>query len=217
MKYKLALFDMDGTILNTIEDLKNSVNYALSKYNYPLHTVDKVQSFVGNGIAMLIKRAAPKDTDQATLDDLYNIFTEHYKVHFKDKTCPYEGITECLKKLKQDGIKLAVVSNKDDYAVKELAELFFGDLFDLAVGPKTGVRPKPEKDMVNLAFEHFNVDKSSTVYIGDSGVDFNTASNSELDFIGVSWGFKGREFLQSLGTKVVVDNCQELYLAILNA
>ncbi len=215
MKYKIAVFDMDGTILNTLEDLKDSLNFALSKFGFNNRTLDEVRSFVGNGIPKLIERALPCGVDDATKNAVYEIFTERYKVHCKDKTCMYDGINEALDKLKSSGIKTCVVSNKDDYAVKELSELYFGARFDFSLGRLDGVPKKPAPDMVLTALKHFGTDKNEAVYIGDSDVDKMTAENSGLDFIGVSWGFKGYDFLKQLGVKTVVNTAEELVEIIL--
>lgn len=216
MKYKLAVFDMDGTILDTLEDLKNSVNYALCQLNYPLRTLDEVRNFVGNGIPKLIERAVPAGTDKENELKVYQIFTQHYKLHCNDKTCVYNGIIDCLKSLKDGGVKLCVVSNKDDYACKELSKLHFGDLFDFSLGRSDGINKKPAPDMVNIALDYFNMENIDACYIGDSDVDFMTAKNSNLDFIGVSWGFKGYQFLQNLGAKVIVNEASEIVDIFLN-
>ncbi len=215
MKYKLIVFDMDGTILDTLDDLKNSVNYALEKCGYPLRTKDEIRGFVGNGIPKLIERAAPDFLNKEEKKVVYDIFTEHYKIHCKDKTCPYDGIKDAISTIKNSGMKTCVVSNKDDYAVKELSELYFGDLFDFSLGRKDGVDKKPSPDMVNLALKFFDVNKKDAVYIGDSDVDYQTAENSGLPFIGVSWGFKGREFLKNLGAEIIADTADELICELL--
>lgn len=210
MKYKLVVFDMDGTILDTLDDLKNSVNYALEKCGYPLRTKDEIRGFVGNGIPKLIERAVPNFLSTEEQKVVYDIFTEHYKIHCKDKTCPYDGIKNAITAIKNSGMKTCVVSNKDDYAVKELSKLYFGNLFDFSLGRKDGVEKKPAPDMVNAALKYFGISKKDAVYIGDSDVDYQTAENSDLPFIGVSWGFKGREFLKKLGAEVIVDTADEL-------
>lgn len=215
MKYKIAVFDMDGTILNTLEDLKDSLNFALSKFGYNNRTLDEVRGFVGNGIPKLIERALPSGVDEATRTAVYEVFTDRYKVHCKDKTCVYDGVNEALDELKFNGIKTCVVSNKDDYAVKELSELYFGNRFDFSLGRKDGVPKKPAPDMVLTALNYFGAEKSDAVYIGDSDVDKMTAENSGLDFIGVSWGFKGYDFLKELGTESVVNTAEEMVKIIL--
>lgn len=214
MKYKVAVFDMDGTILDTLEDLKNSVNYALNKSGYPIRSLKEVKGFVGNGIPKLIERACPQDLDDDKRKKVYADFTEYYKVHCKDETHPYVGVNEAISKLKNAGLKVTVVSNKDDYAVKELCDLYFKDAFDFSLGRRDGVNKKPAPDMVNAALKYFGVKNTDAVYLGDSDVDYETAKNSNLDFIGVSWGFKGRSFLENLGTKTIIDDASEIFDAV---
>ena len=194
MKYKAAVFDMDGTILNTLQDLMDSTNYALSINNMPTRTYEEVRFFVGNGIRKLIERAVPKNASKQQID----------------KTCAYNGILEAIKELKNAGIRTAVVSNKADYGVQELVEIYFKGLFDVAIGETEEVAKKPAPDMVLKALNELNVSQKDAVYIGDSDVDFQTAQNSNLDFIGVDWGFRGRVFLEKLGAKTIVDNAFEL-------
>lgn len=215
MKYKIAVFDMDGTILNTLEDLKDSLNYALKECGFKMRSLDEVRNFVGNGIPKLIERALPSDVGEEDKVTVYNVFTERYKVHCKDKTCVYEGINEALDSLKANGMKVCVVSNKDDYAVKELSNLYFGNRFDLSLGRLDGVPKKPAPDMVFAVLKRFGLQNSEAVYIGDSDVDKMTAENSELDFIGVSWGFKGYDFLKKIGTKVIVNTAEDMLKEIL--
>ncbi len=210
MKYKAAVFDMDGTILNTLQDLMDSTNYALSINNMPTRTYEEVRFFVGNGIRKLIERAVPKNASKQQIEKVFNDFNEHYKVHCADKTCAYNGILEAIKELKNAGIRTAVVSNKADYGVQELVEIYFKGLFDVAIGETEEVAKKPAPDMVLKALNELNVSQKDAVYIGDSDVDFQTAQNSNLDFIGVDWGFRGRVFLEKLGAKTIVDNAFEL-------
>lgn len=214
MKYKVAVFDMDGTILDTLEDLKNSVNYALNKSGYLIRSLKEVKGFVGNGIPKLIERACPRGLTDAERKKVYADFTEHYKVHCKDETHPYVGVNEAISKLKNAGLKVAVVSNKDDYAVKELCDLYFKDAFDFSLGRRDEVNKKPAPDMVNATLKYFGVKNTDAVYLGDSDVDYETAKNSNLDFIGVSWGFKGRVFLENLGTKTIIDDASEIFDAV---
>lgn len=209
-KIKAAIFDMDGTILNTLVDLKDATNYGLSKNNLPERSLEEIRQFVGNGVKNLITKAVPENTSPEIFQKVYNDFTEFYKVHNSDNTCPYEGITDAIKKIRERGIKTAVVSNKPDYGVQALVKQFFEGLFDVSIGEREGVNKKPAPDMVNIALDALNISKKDAVYIGDSDVDFMTASNSELAFIGVEWGFKGRAFLEKLGTKTVVDTAEEL-------
>lgn len=210
MNYKAAIFDMDGTILNTLDDLADSTNFALQENNLPVHTLEEIRFFVGNGIKNLIRRAVPSDSSEEVFSKVYEDFTVHYKVHCADKTSYYKGIPEVIKSLREKGIKTAVVSNKADYGVQELVKVYFKGLFDVAIGEIEGIARKPAPDMVNKALSVLNVKPEEAVYIGDSDVDFQTAKNSNLDFIGCDWGFRGRKFLEDLGTKNIADRPENL-------
>lgn len=209
--YKLAVFDMDGTILDTLEDLKDSTNFALEKCGYPVRTYDEVRRFVGNGIRKLIERAVPEGLTTEQIDRVHEVFTEHYKVHCADKTKAYDGIKPLLEKLRASGVKTAVVSNKADYGVQELCKEYFDGLFDYAVGEREGIRRKPAPDAVNEALRVLGIDKSEAVYIGDSDVDFETAKNAELPCISVLWGFRDEEFLREKGATQFVRDPAEIY------
>ena len=209
--YKLAVFDMDGTILDTLEDLKDSTNFALEKCGYPTRSYDEVRRFVGNGIRKLIERAVPKGLTVEQIDRVHEVFTEHYKVHCADKTKAYDGIKPLLEKLRASGVKTAVVSNKADYGVQELCKEYFDGLFDYAVGEREGIRRKPAPDAVNEALRVLGIDKSEAVYIGDSDVDFETAKNAELPCISVLWGFRDEEFLREKGATLFVRDPAEIY------
>lgn len=209
--YKLAVFDMDGTILDTLEDLKDSTNFALENCGYPTRSYDEVRRFVGNGIRKLIERAVPEGLTVEQIDRVHEVFTEHYKVHCADKTKAYDGIKPLLEKLRASGVKTAVVSNKADYGVQELCKEYFDGLFDYAVGEREGIRRKPAPDAVNEALRVLGIDKSEAVYIGDSDVDFETAKNAELPCISVLWGFRDEEFLREKGATLFVRDPAEIY------
>lgn len=202
---KLVVFDMDGTILNTLEDIKNSLNYALEKVKLPTRTLQEVRSFVGDGIKTLIARGMNPVCDKVLAQKVYEYFSEFYKEHCNDFTAPYEGIIDLIKNLKKLGYKTAVVSNKDDYGVKILCKQFFSELFDCEMGVTPSLEKKPAPDMVLKVLEILGESRETSVYVGDSDVDYATAKNSDLDFIGVEWGFKGKEFLLSLGTKYIAE------------
>ena len=210
MKYEAYIFDMDGTILDTIEDLTVTTNYAMEKMGYPLHTVDEVKWFVGNGIINLIKRAVPEGTSDENIQKTFEVFMEHYREHCNDKTGPYPGIMELLSELKKAGKKLAVVSNKADVPVKILADEVFPGIFDIAIGEKEGINKKPARDMVDVAIEFLGCERKNAVYIGDTDVDYNTARNSELDCILVAWGFRGREFIEKYDAEYYVNSPEEI-------
>jgi len=210
MKYKAVLFDLDGTILETLEDLSNSVNFALAKNNYPTHSIDAIRLFVGNGIRKLMERSCPVGSSVEEVDRVHSDFTEHYKVHCNDKTRPYDGIIEMLDTLRAHGVKLAVLSNKADYAVKDLCKLHFDGLFDVAQGEITGIPRKPSPEGVNIILEKLGVSSAECAYIGDSDVDVETARNSGLDCIAVDWGFRDRDNLLNAGAKIIVSTAEEL-------
>lgn len=210
MKYTIAIFDLDGTILNTLEDLADSTNYALKTCGYPERTMDEVRQFVGNGIRKLMERAVPEETPVEEIDRVHETFTAHYKVHCADKTRPYDGIMELLQNLKKDGCKLAVVSNKADYGVQELCKQYFDGVFDFAVGEREGIRKKPAPDSVNEVLKTLKCSRDWAVYIGDSDVDIQTAANAQMDHIIVEWGFRDVPFLISKGAKVLVEKPEEI-------
>lgn len=209
----LIIFDLDGTLLNTLSDLHASTNYALSTEALPTRSLDEVRTFVGNGIRKLIERAVPDNCPQDTLERVFAAFKAHYAENCMNTTVPYPGIPELLHALKARGYKLGVVSNKADAPVKALISHYFPDAFDSVVGEREGVRRKPAPDAVFETVRTLGSDISQTLYIGDSEVDSQTAKNAGCDCVLVSWGFKSREFLDSLGG-AVVDSVRELYSVI---
>ena len=211
MKYKAVIFDMDGTILNTLEDLKNATNYSLRQFGMPERSLEEVRMFVGNGIRKLVERAVPAGTPKEKIDQILDVFLEYYEIHSADNTSPYPGILELVEKLKKSGIKTAVSTNKADVPAQELGREYFNGIFDLIVGQQDGLKVKPAPDSVNKILSILDIQKKDAIYIGDSDVDVQTAKNSGLDFIGVSWGFRGREFLEKNGAKNIVDNANEIF------
>lgn len=216
MKYELVIFDLDGTILDTLGDLADSVNHALSKYGYPTRTMEEIRSFVGNGLMMLTRRAIAPETDETMIQTVLAEQKAYYKEHCADKTKPYEGIMQLLDELKKEGCKLAVVSNKADYAVQILCEQYFPGIFHMTVGEKENVRKKPAPDSVNAVLRELQVDRTGAVYVGDSEVDIETAENAGLEAVLVSWGFRDAGFLQERGAKRLVDTANELKNALIN-
>ena len=210
MKYKLAIFDMDGTILDTLEDLCDCTNYALRMYNLPERSIEEIRHFLGNGIRKLIERAVREGTTVEIVDQVFDTFKVYYKDHCAIKTRPYDGINDVIKKIRDNGIITAVVSNKADFAVGILCEDYFKGLFDFSVGDKEGQRRKPYPDGVLSVLDRFGIDKKDAVYIGDSEVDFQTAQNAKLDVIMVGWGFRDEEFILSQGAEFVVKKPEEL-------
>lgn len=209
--YKTVIFDLDGTLLDTLQDLHSSVNAALAQYGLPSRSIDEVRCFIGNGIAKLVQRAIGAE-NQAYFDGVLSAFKAHYGAHCKDKTSPYEGVLEVLKTLKAAGVKTAVVSNKADFAVKLLAEEYFKDLLLDAVGENeaAGVRKKPAPDSLFAVMQGLNADKREVVYVGDSEVDIQTAKNAGVDCISVTWGFKDKEFLIANGATTLINTPSEL-------
>lgn len=210
MNYQLAIFDLDGTVLDTLQDLADSLNYALKSQNMPPRTIDEVCRFVGNGMGLLIQRGVPAGTDPKAEARVLECFHAHYKEHCFDATRPYTGIPELLSTLRRKAVLTAVVSNKADYGVQELCARYFPGLFDLAVGERTGVRKKPCPDSVLEVLNALSVDRQNAVYIGDSDVDIDTAKNAGMDCISVDWGFRSREFLLAHGASRIVSAPEEL-------
>ncbi len=218
MKYRLAIFDLDGTVLDTLADLADAVNAALVRNGYPTHSKEAVCSFVGNGIKRLIERAVPAGTAAEDVARVHADFTAYYTVHCADKTTPYAGIPAMLAGLRTAGVKTAVLSNKADYATQSLCNTYFAGLFDVVAGEreKDGIPKKPAPDAVFSIMAACGVRAADTVYIGDSDVDIKTAANAGIDAVLVSWGFRSADFLRENGAGVIADTPQELTTIILN-
>lgn len=204
------VWDMDGTVLNTLIDLRDSVNYVLKKYNMPEHTIEEYRRYFGSGIRYALECAVIEGTPSETIDEMLPIFKEHYDVHCLDNTCPYDGILDAMKKLKEKGYKMAIVSNKIDSAVKELNEKFFKEYVDVAIGETPGTKRKPAPDMVEQALKELGSSKKESIYIGDSEVDLQTARNSNLPCISVLWGFRDRDYLIEQGATTFAETPEEL-------
>ena len=209
-----VIFDLDGTLMNTLDDICDSTNYALACCGFPARTFNEVRSFVGNGIRLLIERAVPANTEKEKVDEVFNIFKSYYLTHSKIKTAPYPGVVDLLKTLKAKGFKIAIVSNKIQAGVDELVEEMFKGLVDVAVGERVGYKTKPDPDLVNIAIDTLKIDKKDAVYVGDSDVDVLTAKNSDLDMVAVTWGFRDKDFLESHGATTFIDYPDQL-LAVL--
>lgn len=199
---KTVIFDLDGTLLNTLEDLKDAANFALSEFGYPERSLEEVRCFVGNGVRKLIERAVPEGCEN--IDECLCVFKKNYSENMCNNTVPYNGILKILKDLHNNGVKIGVVSNKFNSAVKELCKKYFGNLVDIAVGQADDVPKKPAPDGVFKVMKELDADKNSTVYIGDSEVDVQTAKNSGLPCIGVTWGFRDKDDLK--GADFIIDN-----------
>ncbi len=216
MSFRVALFDMDGTVLNTLDDIADAANAVLAANGMPVRAQDEVRRFVGNGIRKLIERAVPAGTDEATIVKVLGDFKTYYGAHCTDKTASYAGIPEMLAALRASGVRTAVVSNKANFAVQALAKQYFGDLFDMALGEDVAKRPaKPAPDMVYHVLETLGASPADAVYIGDSDVDVLTARNAGLSCIAVTWGFRDRECLKNAGATAFADSAKELQDLIL--
>ena len=211
-QYDTYIFDLDGTLLDTLDDLAAAVNYALRTYRMPEHSCDDVRRFVGNGVRMLMIRAIPNGEQNPRFKEVFSTFRQYYLEHSLDRTRPYDGVPEMLKALKQRGCRLAVVSNKFYAATQELCRHFFADTIEVAVGEHEaeGIRKKPAPDTVNEALSQLGVDHRHDVYVGDSDVDLQTARNAGLPCISVLWGFRDKDFLISNGATTFITTPQEL-------
>ncbi len=214
MKYNTVIFDLDGTLLDTLGDLADSTNYALAACGLPTRSEEEIRCFVGNGIGRLIARAVPAETPQELEIKCLSLFRAHYVLNMENRTAPYPGILELLSRLGAEGYKLAVVSNKVDQAVKGLVQGYFPDLLPVAIGEVEGVARKPAPDMVQKAIAELGADPARAVYVGDSEVDLDTARNAGLPCVSVSWGFRGREFLLEYGASCIADDVPSLLAAL---
>lgn len=211
-KYEAVIFDLDGTLLNTLDDLKNSVNVALAEFGYPPRTKDEVRRFIGNGAGELIRLALPGGYDNRDFDAVLSFFRAHYAKNCNILTAPYDGVCEVMRALRDDGRKVAIVSNKPDPAVKVLSELYFSGLVDKAVGEDEahGIRRKPWPDSVETVLEQLGAGRESAVYVGDSEVDIATSRNAGVACISVTWGFRTRAQLEEAGAEIFADTPDEL-------
>ena len=205
-----VLFDMDGTLLNTLNDLQDSVNYALEQFSFPTRTLEEIRRFVGNGVKKLMERAIPDGLDNPKFDECFAIFLDYYKTHNAIKTAPYDGVIPVLKALRDRGVRVGVVSNKIDNALQELTKLYFGDLVEVAVGNREGLACKPSPDTVWAALNDLGESADTAIYVGDSDVDVQTAHNSGLPCISVLWGFRTRDDLLAVGATTFAETPAEL-------
>ena len=210
MNYCIALFDMDGTVLDTLQDLSDSVNHVLRQHGMPLRSVQEVRSFVGGGVAKLIERSVPTGTPDAAREAVLADFKAYYKLHCADLTRPYDGIPEMLHALRAAGVKTAVISNKADPAVQALAKRYFDGMFDFVLGERPDIARKPAPDSVYATLDILGLEKADAVYIGDSDVDVATAKNSGVDRIAVTWGFRSEELLKSLAPEYIIHKPEEI-------
>jgi len=210
---KLVIFDLDGTLLDTIEDLANSVNYALTQHNFPTHSIEAYRFFIGNGVNKLLERALPEEKRNADFVSMLKVdFIKHYYAHSEESTKPYPGITELINRLYNEGFQLGVASNKVHPATVELVNRFFPEVkFVEVLGQREGYPVKPNPGILEEIIAKAGVDKTEVLYVGDSGVDVATAYNAKVPFVGVLWGFRPRKELEEVGATRFVENTEELY------
>ena len=213
MKYTTIIFDLDGTLLNTLADLAAATNHALAEHKLPQRTTDEVRQFVGNGIRKLIERAVPADTPAELQEEVFASFNRYYKQHCADSTRPMTR-TAALQQLRTAGCCTAIVSNKADYGVQALAKQYFNGQLDAACGERAGIAKKPAPDMLLAIMQQLKAEPASTIYIGDSDTDIATASNAGVDCIGACWGFRGRAFLEAHGAKLLAETVGDIWKLI---
>lgn len=206
---RAIIFDLDGTLLDTLEDLKESLNVALNRKSLPERTLEEVRQFVGNGIHKLIERAVPEGTFEEVVEQVFQDFRSYYLEHCEDKTCAYPGIPELLEELERREISVAIVSNKADAAVRELAKTYFPKV-RVAIGEREGIARKPAPDSVFEAMRLLGVSEEEALYVGDSDVDIATAKNAGLPCVSVTWGFRREELLRSLNPAHIIHQPMEL-------
>lgn len=211
---KLIIFDLDGTLLNTIDDLGVACNYALKKHGYPQHELNSYRQMVGNGIRNLVKRAAPTDASDEEREEILRDFMKYYDTHCMVLTEPYQGIMEVLGRTKEKGIKLAVCSNKYQKAVNRIIDHYFPGVFASVYGEREGIPRKPSPEAVYRIMEEMGVKKEETIMVGDSEVDIETARNAGIDSIAVAWGFRSKEQLESVNPPKLVSNTSQLFKAL---
>ena len=208
--YKAVLFDLDGTLLNTLSDLAASVNHVMRKYGYPEHSEDAIRSFVGNGVRNLMRRAMPRGEDDPVFEEALLEQINYYRKNDRVKTKPYDGVLELLSALREKGILVGILSNKEQVAAKELCGEFFPESYDIALGNVKGRPIKPDPAIVEEALLKFKLNKSEVLYVGDSETDAATAQNSGIDCVLVSWGFRDREMLEKFSVRAIIDKPMEL-------
>jgi len=209
-KYNAVIFDMGGTLLDTLEDIAGSVNYALGELGFPTRDISQIRKSVGNGVVRMLELSLPDGTGNPRFNDAVNLFRQHYAKNCRNKTRPYAGIPELLHNLTANNCKLAVISNKYDEAVNELNTFYFSKYITVAIGENENIRRKPAADMLLAALNSLGVTADESVYIGDSEVDIETAANAGVDCVSVTWGFRDRDCLISHGAKTMIDSPEEL-------
>lgn len=214
MKYNTVIFDLDGTLLNTLDDLRDSLNEILIRKGFDARNLEEVRRFVGNGVRNLVRLSVPESCSEDDVTVILDEFKEHYKHNMQNKTRPYNGIMELLLDMNRFNYKIAIVSNKFDSAVKELANTYFGNLVPVAIGETSQIRRKPAPDSIFTAVRELGSDLEHTIMVGDSETDVRTAKNAGIPCIGVTWGFRCREVLRSEGADYLIDTPRELLTLI---
>ena len=209
-KYKAVIFDLDGTLLNTLEDLRDSVNYGLQRCGMPERSLEEIRHFVGNGVEKLVERSVPAGTQAVDREKVFAAFKEHYALHCNDKTGLYPGIAELLKELKERGFLMAIVSNKLQEGVDALHKQYFAPYLSVAIGARDGIRKKPAPDTVTEALRLLNISAKEAIYAGDSEVDIATAKNAQMKCITVAWGFRTRQEQEAAGAEIFVEKPEEI-------
>jgi len=217
MKYDTILFDLDGTLLNTLDDLADSVNAVMQKEGYQQRTKDEIRKFIGDGVKTLMERSLPQGTPEKEILRCLDMFREIYQQNMCNRTKPYEGIPSLLTRLKEMGIKICVVSNKMDEATKDICGLYFREEVDVAIGDNLDRKKKPDPDNVYEALKQLGSHKDKTIFVGDSNIDMITAKNAGLACVGVTWGYRSRETLQEAGADHIIDEPDQLITLIENA
>ncbi len=210
MKYQAVLFDMDGTVLDTLDDLCDSINHSLAEFSLPQVSRKHVRQCLGNGAAFLVSHSIPAGSSPELEADVLAFYKPWYDAHCLIKTAPYEGILPMMQSLKEQGLRLAIISNKPNRAVQELSDAFFPGLLELSVGESPSVRRKPAPDTVLTAASQIGLSVDQCVYVGDSEVDLQTARNAGMDCISVTWGFRDEAQLIEAGASVLVRTPEEL-------
>lgn len=211
MKKKLLIFDLDGTLVNTVKDLNIATNYALEKLGYPLRTIENTTHDIGNGVAKLIERSIPGGTSNPDYPNCLAIFKEYYKAHYFENSIPYPEVKNTLIRLQETGYLLAVVSNKFDEGAKKLVTYFFPNLFSRIQGALPNLPNKPSRDLVDKVLSELNIDRKDALYIGDTEVDYQTAANAEVDCYLVSYGYRNKEQLkEKIKNPLIIDSLSEL-------
>lgn len=205
-----VIFDLDGTLLNTLGDLRAATNHALEVRGLPPHSMEEIRQFIGNGIRLLIRRAMPEGTPEAEINAALDDFKAYYAAHIHDRTVPYDGIPQLLTALRKRGIKVAVLSNKIDSASQQLIEYFFPGKTDVVFGEHVGVPRKPDPTSCRMVMQQLGVQPEQVLYVGDSGTDMQTAKNAGLYAVGVTWGFRSKEVLLEYGADVLVHRPEQI-------